>query len=91
MTHNSGRRLLYSQDRVRQLIRGIRADAWANHSDTMAELRRLQVEMAALRAEYDALRNAVLEREKAEANLALLQRDRDRRTCIVEGACYWLH
>ena len=86
-----GRRLLYSQDRVRQLIRGIRADAWANHSDTMAELRRLQVEMAALRAEYDALRNAVQERERAEADLELLKRDRERRERIVEGERYWLH
>jgi hypothetical protein len=86
-----GRRLLYSQDRVRQLIRGIRADAWASHYDTVVELRRLQVEMAALRAEYDALRNAVLEREKAEANLELLKRDRERRERIVEGERYWLH
>ena len=86
-----GRRLLYSQDRVRQLIRGIRADAWANHSDTMAELRRLQVEMAALRAEYDALCNAVRERERAEADLELMKRDRERQMAIAEGKVVWLH
>ena len=85
------RRVFYSRERVRNLIRAIRADAWENHCDTMAELRRLQVEMAALRAEYDALCNAVRERERAEADLELLKRDRERRERIVEGERYWLH
>jgi hypothetical protein len=85
------RRVLVPRDRVRQLIRGIRADAWASHYDTMAELRRLQVEMAALRAEYDALCNAVRERERAEADLELMKRDRERQMAIAEGKVVWLH
>ena len=32
-----------------------------------------------------------IEREKAEANLELLKRDRERRERIVEGERYWLH
>ena len=86
-----GRRVLYSRERVRQLIRGIRADARENHCDTMAELRRLQVEMAVLRAEYDALCNAVRERERAEADLELMKRDRERQMAIAEGKVVWLH
>ena len=86
-----GRRVFYSRERVRNLIRAIRADAWENHCDTMAELRRLQVEMAALRAEYDALRNAVQERERAEADLELMKRDRERQMAIAEGKVVWLH
>ena len=86
-----GRRVFYSRERVRNLIRAIRADAWENHCDTMAELRRLQVEMAALRAEYDALCNAVRERERAEADLELMKRDRERQMAIAEGKVVWLH
>jgi hypothetical protein len=68
-----------------------RVDLHEQHFQHLCELADLRKELDTVRAQYEALRGAVLEREKAEANLALLQRDRDRRTCIVEGACYWLH
>jgi len=34
---------------------------------------------------------AVLAREKAESNLELLRRDREKQTRIAEGERYWLH
>jgi hypothetical protein len=86
-----GRRVLYTGERVRAMFARMRGDLHAQHSRHLCELTELRKELAGLRAAYEALRGAVLEREKAEANLELLRRDRERRTSIAEGRAVWLH
>ena len=77
-----GRRVLYSRERVRNLIRAIRADAWENHCDTMAELRRLQLEVAELRDIF-GLVVATL-RTQAEADVATLRRQLEYALARIE-------
>jgi hypothetical protein len=81
------RRLLYSEQRVRMMFARMKADLADQHARHLSEHAALRRELDALRGEYEALRCAVLERMKAEADLALLQRDRER----LEGRATWLH
>jgi hypothetical protein len=81
------RRVLYTEERVRALFARMRTEMNGRHLEHLQELAALNRELAELRAAYEALRGAVLEREKAEAVLALLKRDRER----LEGKATWLH
>jgi hypothetical protein len=80
-------RLLYTADRVHAMFARMRSELEEQHSRHLYEYASLRRELDALRAAYEALRGAVLDREKAEAGLALLQRDRER----LEGRATWLH
>jgi len=77
-----GRRVLYSRERVRNLVRAIRADAWASHYDTVVELRRLQLEVAELRDIF-GLVVATL-RTQAEADVATLRRQLEYALARIE-------
>jgi hypothetical protein len=82
------RKLLYSEDRVRAMFAGLKAQLQAEHYRHLDELAKLRWELDQTKREFEALRSAVLERTKAEANLELLKRDRDR----LEGkTTTWLH
>jgi hypothetical protein len=88
------RRLLYTPQYVAGFARALRearADLDAQHRRHLSDLADLRRELDLVRTEYTALRNAVIEREKAEANLVLLQRDRARQMSIAEGRVVWLH
>jgi hypothetical protein len=84
-------RLLYTADKVRAVFARMRGDLHEQHERHLFEMAELRKELDQLHAAYAALRAAVFERERAEADLELLRRDRDRRTCIAEGQQYWLH
>jgi hypothetical protein len=81
------RRLLYTEDRVRALFARCLADLEAQHSRHLTDMSNLRHELDQVRAEYELLRSAVLKRERAEADLELLRRDRER----AEGRAVWLH
>ena len=88
------RRLLYTPQYVAGFARALRearADLDAQHRRHLSDMADLRRELDLVRTEYTALRNAVIEREKAEANLVLLQRDRARQMSIAEGRVVWLH
>jgi hypothetical protein len=89
MSRNDGRKLLYDQRYVAgyaRALREARADLHEmdfRHKCEIAELREM---LSEARREFEALRRATLEREKAEG-VALLQRDRER----LAGRTIWLH
>jgi hypothetical protein len=85
------RRVLYTEERVRALFARMRDEMNERHLEHLRELAALSRELAEIRNAYQSLRSAVIEREKAEAGLALLHRDRDRRIRNFEGEPYWLH
>ena len=75
----NGRRLLYTEARVRALFARMRADMHAQHCRHLCELADLKREVDAMRAELAALRElraAVLARQQAEAELVSLYRER---------------
>ena len=77
MAQRNGRRLLYHPDAVRSLVAGMRADMHASHFETLTELNVLRRELAECRAALDELRAATLARQRAEAELAGLYRERE--------------
>jgi hypothetical protein len=81
------RKLLYTEDRVRQIFAGMKAQLQAQHDWHLRELAGVRRELDQTKREFEMLRTAVLQRTKAEANLELLKRDRDR----LEGKAVWLH
>jgi hypothetical protein len=85
------RKLLYTEDRVRVIFAKMRAELYARHLEQLSELADMRRELDQVRAEYEALRNAVLARTKAEADLEMLRKDRDRRIAVAEGKTVWLH
>jgi hypothetical protein len=85
------RRPVYHPAAVRRLVDSMRADLHAQHLKHLCELADLRAELDAVRGQFEALRNAVLERTKAEAEVELLKRDRERCTRIADGERYWLH
>jgi hypothetical protein len=87
----NGRKLLYSEQRVRAIFAKMRAELFARHLEQLSELADMRRELDQVRAAYNKLRDAVLERTKAEADLELLRRDRQRHTREVDGARFWLH
>jgi hypothetical protein len=87
----SRNRVLYTEDRVRALFARMRGALHQQHFEHLCEMADLRKELDQVRAEYEALRNAVFAREKAEGDLELLRRDRERRTSIAEGRAVWLH
>jgi hypothetical protein len=93
MYDNYRRRLVrpWYAARFRKVLAECRADLDEQHFQHLCELAELRKELDTVRAQYEALRGAVLEREQAEANLELLKRDRERRERIVEGERFWLH
>jgi hypothetical protein len=68
--------VLYHPDAVRRLVAGMRADMHAAHYETLTELNVLRRELAECRAALDELRAPTLARQKAEAELASLYRER---------------
>jgi hypothetical protein len=84
-------RMLYHPEAVRRLVNSMRADMHAYHFEQLTELKRLRTELTEARAAFDQLRAASLARQKAEADLELLKRDRERYTRLADGACFWLH
>jgi hypothetical protein len=75
-------KLLYTADRVRAMFARMRGELEAQHSRHLCEYASLRRELDALRAAYEALCGAVLEREKAEAtvdNLRAVQRAVDEK------------
>jgi hypothetical protein len=88
------RRVLYHPAYIRGFARALaeaKADLREMHLKHLGEMADLRRELDAARANFTELRNAALAREKAEADLELMKRDRERQTCIAEGATYWLH
>jgi hypothetical protein len=69
----------------------MRGELEAQHHRHLREYAELRRELDEVRGQFEALCAAVRDREKAEVDLAVLHRDRDRRTCIAEGHQYWLH
>jgi hypothetical protein len=88
-------RPLYTEERVVAMmaaaIRKVRGDQTVAHFETMVELRRLQIEVRELHAIIAEMRAARRAVEVAEANLALLKRDREKQMRFVEGERFWLH
>jgi hypothetical protein len=72
----NGRKLLYSANRVHALFARMRADLHDMHFEHLCELADLRRELDATRAALDDLRAAVLARQRAEAELACLYRER---------------
>jgi len=75
----NGRRLLYTEARVRALFARMRADMHAQHFRHLCELSDLRRELDAMRAELEQLRElrtVVRARQRAEAELADLHRQR---------------
>jgi hypothetical protein len=87
----NGRKLLYTAERVHSMFARMRGELSALSFRHACEIADLRKELDRVRAEYEALRDAVLERTRAEAGLELLKRDRERHTRIIEGERYWLH
>jgi hypothetical protein len=89
MDDNYRRRLVrpWYAARFHKVLAECRAELAEQHFQHLCELAELRKELNRTRVDYEALCNAVLERTKAEANLALLQRDRER----LEGRARWLH
>jgi hypothetical protein len=77
--------------RYRKVLAECRADLNEQHFQHLCELAELRKELNQVRADYEALCNAVQERTRAEADLALLKRDKERRERIIEGERFWLH
>jgi hypothetical protein len=73
----SGRRLVYTEERVRALFSGMRADLHTMNFRHQCELADLRRELNEVRTAYFELRAAVLARQKAEAELAGLYRERE--------------
>ena len=73
----SGCRGLYTEERVRAMFNRMRADLHAQHYEQMTELNVLRRELADCRAALDELRAATLARQKAEAELVGLYRERE--------------
>jgi hypothetical protein len=72
------RRLLFTEERVRAMFARMRSELLEQHLTHIDELNELRRELDAVRESYRELRDAVIAREKAEGDLALLQRDRER-------------
>jgi hypothetical protein len=81
------RKLLYSEDAVRRIFAGLKAQLQAEHYRHLDELAELRCELDETKRAFEMLRTAVLQRTQAEADLELLKRDRDR----LEGKTVWLH
>jgi hypothetical protein len=73
MSRNAGRRLLYTQDRVRALVRAMRADAAVSNFETLCELQDLKREIAELREILAML--VATARTEAEGNVARLRHE----------------
>jgi hypothetical protein len=84
------RRVLYSPAHVARFREALNA-ARAATVEARADLVTTKRELERVRGELTALARATLERQRAEADLELLKRDRDRHTRISQGAQYWLH
>jgi hypothetical protein len=91
MMSRNGRRLLYTEEKVRAIFAKMRAELYARHLEQLSELADMRRELEEVRTAYNKLRDAVLARTKAEADLELLRRDRQRHTREVEGERFWLH
>jgi hypothetical protein len=87
----NGRRLLYTEERVRAMFAQMKGELSAQHFRHLCAQADLRKQLDEVRGQFEALRNAVLERERAEANVELLKRDREKQTRIAEGERYWLH
>jgi hypothetical protein len=87
----TSRRPLYTEAYVARLLNVVRAQVHVDHFETMVELKRLRNELAEVRGQFEALCNAVRERQRAEADLEMLRKDRDRRMAVAEGKAVWLH
>jgi len=72
----SNRRLLYSENRVRQLFARMRGDLHQQHLRHLCEMSDLRRELDEVRGLYAQLRAAVLARQNAEQELADLRRQR---------------
>jgi hypothetical protein len=83
----SDRKLLYSADRVRVMFARMKADLVDQHERHLSEYAVLRRELDQVRAEYEQLRDAVLERQRAEAEVEMLKRTR----AVIEGEARWLH
>jgi hypothetical protein len=88
------RRLLYTGEYVagfRKALNEARGELAAmsfRHACAVADLRK---EVDEVRAAYNELRDAVLERQRAEAEVEMLRREHARITAISEGRTVWLH
>lgn len=71
------RKVLYTPDRVRQMFAQLRGEMHAQHAQHLCDLAELRCELNETKQAYFKLRNAVLARENAEAELAVLYRERE--------------
>jgi hypothetical protein len=70
-------RPLYTEERVRMMFARMRGDLHAQHLRHLSEMIDLRRELERVRAAYNELRNAVLARQRGDAELAELYRERE--------------
>jgi len=73
---NGGRRLLYTEERVRALFARMREELHELADRHAAQVAALRAELDEVRAQFDELRSISLARQKAEAELRELYRER---------------
>jgi hypothetical protein len=73
----NGRRLVYTEERVRALFAKMRADLHEQHFRHLCELSDLRRELDQVRAAFDELRSVTLARSRAELEVAELRRLRE--------------
>lgn len=81
----NGRELLYTRDRVRQMFARMREELQEMHYRHASELVELRCELNQVRSAYEGLRAVVLQRQKAEAELDHLYRERE----IARAQAVW--
>jgi hypothetical protein len=81
------RRLLFTEERVRAIFARLRDEMHEQHFRHLCEMADLRKELDQARDEFEQLRDAVLKRQAAEAEVAMLKRTR----AIVEGEMVSLH
>jgi hypothetical protein len=87
----SGRRLLYTPERVRAMFAQMRGELHEQHFRHLCAMADLRRELDETRAALHELRAATLARQRAEADLEMLRKDQVRRMSIAEGRAVWLH
>jgi len=72
----NGRRVLYDEARVRQMFGRMREELHEMAARHVSEVAALRQELDQVRAQFDELRSISLARQRAEAKLAALYRER---------------
>jgi hypothetical protein len=79
----SGRKLLYSAERVHAMFARMRSELAEQHFRHLCAQADLRRELDAARADLDALRDAILRRQAAEQEVATLRRAREIARCTA--------